>query len=118
MPINITSHKATSPQIQNWHTVSLNSVHYIFFSIGGLNPVENMMAYCMSKAALDMVTKQFALELGRQQIRVNSVNLTGVLTERVVRALPDSSMLQGLKAATPIGRFCTLKKVLILSCTS
>ena len=69
-----------------------------------------MMAYCVSKAALDMVTKQFALELGRHQIRVNSVNLTGVLTERVVRALPDSSMLKGLKAATPMGRFCTLKE--------
>ena len=37
--------------------------------------------YTMAKAGLDMVTKQFALDIGQHQIRVNSVNPAFVLTE-------------------------------------
>ncbi|KAF3854102.1 hypothetical protein F7725_014790 [Dissostichus mawsoni] len=37
--------------------------------------------YCASKAALDMLTKVMALELGPHQIRVNSVNPTVVMTD-------------------------------------
>ena len=50
-------------------------------SINGLNPMRECMAYNMSKAALDMMSKQFALELGPYKIRVNSVNPTVVLTD-------------------------------------
>jgi len=41
-------------------------------SIAGLRP--NILNYSVSKAALDMVTKTSALELGPKGIRVNSVN--------------------------------------------
>lgn len=39
------------------------------------------LAYNITKAGLDMVTKQFALELGPHKIRVNSINPTLVLTD-------------------------------------
>ena len=64
----------------------------------------------MAKAALDMVTKQFALELGPHQIRVNTVTLTGVLTEKIVHEWLDTPLLKDLKAETPMGRFCSLEE--------
>lgn len=43
-------------------------------SLAGLRPFSGILAYCMSKAAVDQFTKCLALELGRYGIRVNSVN--------------------------------------------
>ncbi|XP_052785085.1 L-xylulose reductase-like [Mya arenaria] len=50
-------------------------------SIAGMRAFMNMGLYCTSKAALDMMTKSFALELGCKKIRVNSVSPTVVKTE-------------------------------------
>ena len=59
-----------------------------------------------------MVTKQFALELGPHQIRVNSVNFTLVLTEYIQREYMDKDIdaVKSTMAKTPLGRFCTLKE--------
>ncbi|KAG9350311.1 hypothetical protein JZ751_026665 [Albula glossodonta] len=43
--------------------------------------LENHAVYCATKAALDMLTKVMALELGHYQIRVNAVNPTVVMTK-------------------------------------
>ena len=64
----------------------------------------------MAKAALDMVTKQFALELGPHQIRVNTVTFTGVLTDKIVHEWLDTPLLKDLKAQTPLGRLCSLQE--------
>ena len=53
-----------------------------------------------------MVTKQFALELGPHQIRVNSVNFCSVLSGAFVRDWKDSARAQNIKAMTPMGKFC------------
>ncbi|XP_060607180.1 carbonyl reductase [NADPH] 2-like [Ruditapes philippinarum] len=50
-------------------------------SIFALQAAPGYLAYTVSKAGMDMVTKQFALELGPHNIRVNSVNPTLVMTE-------------------------------------
>ena len=42
------------------------------------------------KARLDMVTKQFALELGPHKIRVNSASFTLVLTEKNIKWLENN----------------------------
>ncbi|CAG2111083.1 unnamed protein product [Medioppia subpectinata] len=39
-----------------------------------LAPLKTMLAYCPAKAALDMLTKVLALELGPKNIRVNTIN--------------------------------------------
>ncbi|XP_044154032.1 L-xylulose reductase-like [Bufo gargarizans] len=44
------------------------------------SPLKNTGAYSAAKAAMDMLTKVMALELGPQKIRVNSVNPTLVMT--------------------------------------
>jgi len=43
-------------------------------SIAGLKPIHGGSAYSASKAALDMVTRVFAAELGPYQVRVNGIN--------------------------------------------
>ncbi|XP_052788791.1 carbonyl reductase [NADPH] 2-like [Mya arenaria] len=50
-------------------------------SIWSLQATPQIMAYTISKAALDMVTKQFALELAPHNIRVNSINPTHIVPE-------------------------------------
>lgn len=43
-------------------------------SVCGMRPFKFLLAYCMSKAALDQFTKCIALELAEKGVRVNSVN--------------------------------------------
>ena len=60
-----------------YHTLTIFS---FCFSVLGILPMVGTCYYNISKAALDMVTKQFAIELGPHQIRVNSVNPSSVAT--------------------------------------
>ena len=63
--------------------------------------------YNISKAALDMVTKQFAIELGPHQIRVNSVNPSSVATPSF-HAMPGGEDIMDItRAKTPLKRVCT-----------
>ncbi|XP_013172391.1 PREDICTED: uncharacterized oxidoreductase TM_0325-like [Papilio xuthus] len=48
-------------------------------SVTGLRSFPNVLAYCMSKSALDQFTRCTALELGLKGVRVNAVN-PGVIT--------------------------------------
>lgn len=43
-------------------------------SVNGMRSFPGVLAYCMSKAALDQFTRCTALELAPKQVRVNSVN--------------------------------------------
>jgi L-xylulose reductase len=45
-------------------------------SVASKSCIKDHTSYCVSKAALDMLTKMMAFELGKYQIRVNSVNPT------------------------------------------
>lgn len=48
-------------------------------SVTGLRSFPNVLAYCMSKSALDQFTRCVSLELGLKGVRVNAVN-PGVIT--------------------------------------
>ena len=85
--------------------------HLISFSILSTHPTRGMMYYSIAKAGLDMVTKQFALELAQHNIRVNSVNPTKTITETTPQQLLDMEFLQNLKSFTPMGRFCSMEDV-------
>ena len=68
--------------------------------------------YDLTKTALDMVTKQFALELGPHQIRVNSVNTTWFLTKPTAEhfvAYPEEETR--VKAITPLGRITEVREI-------
>jgi len=50
-------------------------------SVAGLRPYSGLSVYCVSKAALDHMTRCLAMELASEQIRVNAVNPGVVVTE-------------------------------------
>lgn len=50
-------------------------------SVNGLRSFPGLLAYNMSKSAVDQFTKCLALELASKQVRVNSVNPGVIITE-------------------------------------
>jgi meso-butanediol dehydrogenase/(S,S)-butanediol dehydrogenase/diacetyl reductase len=56
-------------------------------SLGGLRCLPGMSAYCTSKGALNMLTKQAALDYGAQKVRCNAVCPGATRTEMLEQAL-------------------------------
>lgn len=77
-------------------------------SVTGLRSFPNVLAYCVSKAGLDQLTRCSALELAPKGIRVNAVN-PGVVVTNVHRASgmdekTYQAFLEKSKTTHPIGR--------------
>lgn len=68
-------------------------------------------AYCVSKGALDQMTRMMALELGPHGIRVNSVNPTVTLTPMGEMAWGDPKKSEPMRARIPLGRFAVPREV-------
>jgi Tropinone reductase 1 len=60
--------------------------------------------YAMSKAAMDRMTKYLAVDWGKDNIRVNSVNPWFINTSRVERVLKVEEKVRQINQATPLGR--------------
>ena len=77
-------------------------------SVTGLRAFPGVLAYCVSKAALDQLTRCSALELAAKGVRVNSVNPGVVRTNLHRRSGMDleayASFVERSKATHPIGR--------------
>lgn len=77
-------------------------------SINGLRSFPNVLAYNMSKSALDQFTRCVALELASKQVRVNSVNPGIIDTPLHKRAGRNDEMckefLEHSKTTHPLGR--------------
>lgn len=77
-------------------------------SVSGLRAFPNVLAYCVSKAAVDQLTRCSALELAPKGIRVNAVNPGVVVTKLHKRggmAEADyENFLERSKTTHPIGR--------------
>jgi NAD(P)-dependent dehydrogenase (short-subunit alcohol dehydrogenase family) len=77
-------------------------------SVAGIRAFPNVLAYCVSKAAVDQLTKCAALELASKNIRVNAVNPGVVVTNLHKRGgMEDEvykSFLENSKRTHPIGR--------------
>ncbi|XP_045494107.1 3-oxoacyl-[acyl-carrier-protein] reductase FabG-like [Colias croceus] len=89
--------KTTLEQFDNIMTTNMRSPYYLTMlavpyliktkgnivnvsSVAGLRSFPNILAYCVSKAALDQFTKCVALELGPKGVRVNAVNPGVIIT--------------------------------------
>ena len=73
------------------------------------------LGYCVPKAGLDIVTKQFALELGVHQIHVNSVNAGFTWNDSVKELVSKNPAIEEKVKAMPptcIGRFNKIHEVL------
>jgi len=76
-------------------------------SVASTRPYPGLLAYCVSKAAVDMVTRCVALDLAPHGVRVNAVNPGVVVTElhTVTHAQPDyAGFLERSKSTHPLGR--------------
>ncbi len=77
-------------------------------SVAGLRAFPNVLAYCVSKAAIDQLTRCSALELAPKGVRVNAVNPGVVVTELHKRGgMADAdyeNFLERSKTTHPIGR--------------
>ncbi|MBL8192330.1 MAG: glucose 1-dehydrogenase [Blastocatellia bacterium] len=84
-------------------------------SVTGLRSFPGVLAYCVSKAAVDQLTRCAALELAEKGIRVNSVN-PGVVVTNLHRRSGMSeenyeAFLERSKTTHPLGRAGTTDEV-------
>jgi NAD(P)-dependent dehydrogenase (short-subunit alcohol dehydrogenase family) len=77
-------------------------------SVAGTRSFPNLIAYCVSKAAIDQLTRCAALELASKGVRVNAVNPGVVVTNLHKRGgMQDdayNAFLEHSKSTHPIGR--------------
>ena len=77
-------------------------------SVAGTRSFPGVLAYCVSKAAIDQLTRCTALELGPKGVRVNAVNPGVVVTNLHLRGGMDEeaykAFLAHAKDTHPIGR--------------
>lgn len=76
-------------------------------SMSGSNPHANLGAYGPSKAAVIMLAKVLAQELGRDGIRVNTVSPGMVHTGMTARVYEDAHVAAERGALVPLGRVAT-----------
>jgi L-xylulose reductase len=80
-------------------------------SQAALVALEDHLAYCASKAALDAITRAMCLELGPLGIRVNSVNPTVTLTPMAGQAWSNPAKSAPVLQAIPLRRFARPEEV-------
>lgn len=84
-------------------------------SVTGLRAFPGVLAYCVSKAGLDQLTRCAALELAAAGIRVNAVNPGVVVTEIHKRGgmseADYSAFLERSKGTHPLGRVGEAREV-------
>jgi len=80
-------------------------------SIAGLRPEFGLGPYGVTKAALIMLTRQLATELGPQRIRVNAVAPSIVKTEFAAALWGNEEIAKRVLERNPIGRFATADEV-------
>jgi len=84
-------------------------------SVTGLRSFPGVLAYCVSKAGVDQLTRCSALELASQGVRVNAVNPGVVVTEIHKRGGMDledyERFLEHSKTTHPLGRVGDPKEI-------
>lgn len=84
-------------------------------SVAGTRAFPGLLAYCVSKAAVDQLTRCAALDLAPQKVRVNAVNPGVVVTNLHKRGGMDetryAAFLEHSKATHPLGRPGTPEEV-------
>jgi len=80
-------------------------------SIAGLRPELGLGPYGVTKAALIMLTRQLAMELGRDGIRVNAVAPSIVKTEFASALWSNEEISRRALERNPLGRFANADEV-------
>jgi NAD(P)-dependent dehydrogenase (short-subunit alcohol dehydrogenase family) len=64
----------------------------------------NRTAYCMTKHAIEGLTKAMAVELAPKNIRVNSVAPTFIKTDMTSEWLSDAKFVEFIRSMMPLGK--------------
>jgi len=84
-------------------------------SVNGVRSFPNVLAYCMSKSAVDQFTRCVSLELAPKGVRVNSVNpgvvVTNLLTRQGMSEEDYAKFLEKTKFTHALGRPGTVEEV-------
>jgi len=80
-------------------------------SLNAHQVAEGFTAYCTSKAAVAMMMQNAALELGRYNIRANSIGPGLVQTPLSAPLWQNEAIRDAFIAETPLGRYCQPEEV-------
>src|SRR5690349_10891516 len=80
-------------------------------SQASLVALDGHISYGSSKAALDNITRVAALELGKYNIRVNSVNPTVVMTDMSASYWGRPEIKEPFLQQMPLGRWATADEI-------
>jgi NAD(P)-dependent dehydrogenase (short-subunit alcohol dehydrogenase family) len=80
-------------------------------SIAGVLTHRLMSAYCVSKAALEMLTKCAADELGEHRIRVNAVRPGLVPTDLATPLTSNPAVVENYRSLMPLDRLGTVEDI-------
>jgi len=90
------------------HLIATNGNIVNISSVTGLRSFPGVLAYCVSKAALDQLTRCAALELAAKKVRVNAVNPGVVVTDIHKRGGMEEKayveFLEHSRTTHPLGR--------------
>lgn len=107
--------KAVTPSMIKQNGGSIVNISSMASLVSGFGQI----AYSVSKLAVRGMTKAAAIELGKYNIRVNSVHHGAIQTPMIV--LPENKeIIEQLEKATPLGKIGTVEEVteLVLFLTS
>lgn len=88
----------------DWKSRGIPGVVVNVSSQASKRAITDHTVYCASKAAVDAITRNMALELGQFNIRVNSVNPTAILTDMGRLYWMDESRQGSLTSRMPLHR--------------
>lgn len=80
-------------------------------SIGGLVGLPNEPAYCASKGAVANLTRQLAVDFGRDGITVNAICPNFAATAMTRPAYDDNMVKSFIDGLTPLGRWATAEDI-------
>lgn len=81
-------------------------------SIAARRTQPELLAYSVSSAALDQMTRSMAIALAPNRIRVNAIALGSVMSESLKGALKDTEdMREQIVDATPLGRIASASEL-------
>jgi|ERR1044072_5875609 NAD(P)-dependent dehydrogenase (short-subunit alcohol dehydrogenase family) len=107
-------------QIASPHLIETKGNIVNISSVTGLRSFPGVLAYCVSKAGLDQLTRCAALELAPKGVRVNAVNPGVVITEIHKRGGMDEEgyekFLEHSRTTHPLGRVGLASEVAELVC--
>jgi NAD(P)-dependent dehydrogenase (short-subunit alcohol dehydrogenase family) len=112
LDLNLTGYFVLSQEIARGMLARKSGAIINISSINGSVPFPHRLAYCVSKAGLNMMTKVMAIEWAARGVRVNAI-APGYVETEIVKTLSQKGILDRDKLArrTPMGRIGTPEEI-------